>query len=106
MGENCWYNYPMTEDQLNQARDMIRQDPGLIWYTKSYDTLDIRSVVEAVLNYGSWEQTQQLISILGMDKTAELFAWHDSQPRSNLHRFARNYFKYYFDKYAPKYSHA
>jgi hypothetical protein len=44
--------FDITDDQLKAAQDIIRQDPPLIWYTKSYDTLDIRSVVEAVLNFG------------------------------------------------------
>jgi len=95
----------ITAAQLEAARDIIRQDPSLIWYTKSYDTLDIRSVVEAVLNYGTWQQTQDLIRILGMDQTAELFAWHNSRPRSNLHKLARNYYLHYFTRHAPKHSY-
>jgi len=95
----------MSEDQMTAARDIVRMDPSLIWYTKTYDDLDIRLVVEAVLNYGSWEQTQKLISILGIDKTAELFAWHKSHPRPNLHPLALNYYSYYFARYAPKYSY-
>lgn len=98
--------FDLPKNQLKAAQDIIRQDPSLIWYTKSYDTLDIRSVVEAVLNYGSWEQTQHLITILGMDKTAAIFAWHNAQPRSNLHKLARNYYSHYFNRYAPKYSYA
>lgn len=98
--------FDISNDQLKSAQDIIRQDPSLIWYTKSYDTLDIRSVVEAVLNFGTWQQTQHLISILGMDASAQLFAWHNSQPRSNLHKLARNYYSLYFARYAPKYSYA
>lgn len=98
--------FGVTKRELKAAQDIIRQDPPLIWYTKSYDTLDIRSVVEAVLNYGTWEQTRQLIKILGIDKTAQVFAWHNTQPRSNLHKLARNYYHYYFARHAPTYSHA
>ncbi|KKT54942.1 MAG: hypothetical protein UX08_C0013G0030 [Candidatus Collierbacteria bacterium GW2011_GWB1_45_35] len=98
--------FSLSDDQLKAAQDVIRDDPSLIWYTKSYDTLDIRSVVEAVLNCGTWEQTQRLISIIGIDKMAKLFAWHNTQPRSNLHKLARNYYSHYFARYAPKYSHA
>lgn len=97
--------FDLTDEQLKSSQNIIRDDPSLIWYTKSYETLDIRSVVEALLNYGTWEQTQKLINILGMDKTAQLFAWHNSQPRSNLHKLARNYYSLYFDRYAPNYSH-
>lgn len=95
----------MNEDQITAAREIIKQDPSLIWYTKDYDHLDIRAVVEAVLNYGSWEQTQKLISILGVDQTAKLFTWHKSQPRTNLHPLAINYYSYYFSRHASKYSH-
>lgn len=95
----------MDENALTAAQNIVREDPSLIWYTKTYNNLDIRSVVEAVLNYGSWEQTQKLISILGIDKTAELFTWHKSQPRPNLHPLALNYYSYYFARHAPKYSH-
>jgi len=97
------FNIP--KDQLKAAQDIIRHDPSLIWYTKSYDTLDIRSVVEAVLNFGTWKQTQHLIKILGMDKVAQLFAWHNTQSRSNLHKLARNYYSHYFARYAPNYTH-
>jgi hypothetical protein len=98
--------FSLSDDQLKAAQDVIRDDPSLIWYTKSYDTLNILSVVEAVLNYGTWDQTQRLISIVGIDKMAKLFAWHNTQPRSNLHKLARNYYSHYFARYAPKYSHA
>jgi hypothetical protein len=97
--------FSLSDDQLKAAQDVIRDDPSLIWYTKSYDTLNILSVVEAVLNYGTWDQTQRLISIVGIDKMAKLFAWHNTQPRSNLHKLARNYYSHYFARYAPEYSH-
>lgn len=95
----------MSDDQVREAQNIVRQDPSLIWYTKKYDNLDVRSVVEAVLNHGSWEQTQKLIKVLGMDQTAELFEWHKAQERSNLHPLARNFYSHYFAKYAPRYSH-
>jgi hypothetical protein len=96
----------MNEDQLNQARDIIRQDPSLIWYTKDYDHLDIRSVVEAVLNFGTKEQFEKLTKILSVDTTASVFHELDSMPRSNLHPLYLNYYSLYFAKYAPRYSHA
>lgn len=61
----------MNDDQLKAAQDIVRQDPSLIWYTKEYDKLDIRSIFEAILNYGTWDQTQKLISIIGIDRSAE-----------------------------------
>lgn len=98
--------FGITNKQLKLAQDIIRHDPPLIWYTKSYDTLDIRSVAEAVFNFGSWAQTQKLISILGVDMTAQIFAWHNSQARNNLHKLARNYYSLYFSRHVPKYTNA
>jgi hypothetical protein len=90
----------MIDDQLKQAQDIIRQDPGLIWYTKSYDTLEERSIVEAVLNYGYRDQVEKLISIFGLQKTATIFRQLDSMPRNNLHPIYRNYYRLYFNRYA------
>lgn len=95
--------FDISEKQLKEAQDIIRQDPPLIWYTKSYDTLDIRSVVEAVLNFGYKQQFDKLISILGMNKTAQVFDYLDQMPRNNLHPIYRNYYSLYFNRHAPKY---
>lgn len=96
--------FDISDDQLKSAQDIIRQDPPLIWYTKSYDTLDIRSVVEAVLNFGYKQQFDKLVSILGMNKTAQVFDYLDQMPRSNLHPIYRNYYSLYFARHAPKHT--
>lgn len=96
--------FDISDDQLKSAQDIIRQDPSLIWYTKSYDTLDIRSVVEAVLNFGYKQQFDKLISILGMNKTAQVFDYLDQMPRNNLHPIYRNYYSLYFARHAPKHT--
>ena len=50
---------------LNKARNIIRHNPGLIWYTDSYDHLSAKAIAEAILNYGSWENFQELRTLLG-----------------------------------------
>ena len=85
---------------LNKARNIIRHNPGLIWYTKSYDRLDIRSVTEAVLNYGTWGEFKNLSKIIGVSALARVFASLDSMPRNNLLPKVRSYFKLYFKRYA------
>jgi len=81
----------------------IKKRPYLIWYTKNYDQLSAESIVEAVLNYGDWDDVQGLIKILGMKKTAEIF-WRKSKPdkfgRQNYRPEIKHYFKLYFDKHA------
>ena len=83
-----------------QARQIIRDNPPLIWSTQSYEALPIESVVEAVLNYGSWDELQKLISVIGVQEVAQIFDRLNNHPRSNLHKLTRNYFQHYFAKYA------
>lgn len=82
------------------VRDIIKKKPYLIWYTKSYDSLSDEAVVEAVLNYGDWEDVQELIKILGIKKTAKIFRKQISGFRTNYRSEVKNYFKLYFNKYA------
>ena len=86
--------------KLDCARDIIRNNPSLIWYTKSYDQLDIRSITEAILNYGTWNEFKNLSKIIGVNTLAQIFTSLDSMPRNNLLPKARNYFKLYFKHYA------
>jgi len=85
---------------LNKARNIIRHNPGLIWYTKSYDQLDIRSIAEAILNYGTWAEFKNLSKIIGVNALARVFASLDSMPRNNLLPKVRSYFKLYFKRHA------
>ena len=87
------------DKKLDKARDIIRNDPSLIWYTKSYDQLDIRSITEAVLNYGTWSEFKKLSKITGINALARAFTFLDSMPRNNLLPKARNYFKLYFKRH-------
>lgn len=82
------------------VRDIIKKKPYLIWYTKSYDSLSDEAVVEAVLNYGDWDDVQELIKILGIKKTAKIFRKQISGFRTNYRSEVKNYFKLYFDKHA------
>lgn len=88
------------DKKLDRARNIIRQNPSLIWYTKSYDRLDIRSVTEAVLNYGTWSEFKSLSKIVGVNTLAQVFTSLDSMPRNNLLPKARNYFRLYFKRHA------
>ena len=87
------------DKKLDRARDIIRDDPSLIWYTKSYDRLDIRSITEAVLNYGTWNEFKKLSKITGIKALAGVFTFLDGMPRNNLLPKARNYFRLYFKRH-------
>jgi hypothetical protein len=62
--------------------------------------LDERSVVEAVLNYGNWDDFQVLFEVMGIEKVAEVFRTTSSLERSNYLPEVKHYFKLFFDKYA------
>ena len=83
--------------------DFIKARPYLIWWVKNYDALDAEAIVEATLNYGTWEDVQTLIGILGIQKVAQIFR-EKSQPsamgRQNYFPEIKNYFNLYFHKYA------
>lgn len=81
-------------------RDIIRKKPHLIWYTKDYDALDEEAVVEAVLNYGNWDDVQELIQIMGIKKVMAVFEAQISRPRYNYFPEIKDYFHRYFQKYA------
>jgi hypothetical protein len=80
--------------------EFIKKRPHLIWYTKNYDRLSKKSIVEHVLNYGSWQDVQEMIKILGIKKTADIFNKQILQKRINYDKKIMNYFKLYFARYA------
>ena len=82
----------------------IKKNKHLIWWVKDYKKLKAESIVEATLNYGDWEDVQTLIKILGIKKVAKIFrakSPKSSMGRTNYFPEVINYFKHYFNKYAP-----
>ncbi|MBU1178445.1 hypothetical protein KJ903_04515 [Patescibacteria group bacterium] len=79
----------------------IKKHPHLVWSTKNYNQLSTQSIVEAVLNYGDWSEVQEMIKILGIDKTAELFkeSLEDKMGRTNYRPEIANYFNLYFNRH-------
>lgn len=81
----------------------IKSRPYLLWYVKDKSKASPEAVVEAVLNYGDWQDVQKLIKILGIKKTARIF--RKKSPKSKIGRTnyrpeITNYFNLYFKKYA------
>ena len=78
----------------------IKSRPYLIWYVMERSALDQDSIVEHTLNYGDWSDVQEMIKILGLEKTAAIFRRQIDFRRCNYHPSTRNYFTRYFNKYA------
>lgn len=81
-------------------QDFIKKRPYLVWSTKNYDALNNEVIVEAVLNYGNWDDFKKMIKILGLKKTARIFREKSKQKRCNYRPEVKNYFNLYFNKYA------
>ena len=81
----------------------IKKRPYLIWYVKNLENLSEASIVEHVLNYGDWDDVQEMIKILGLKKTAKIFR-AKSKPskmgRQNYSKVVKHFFTLYFNKYA------
>ena len=84
-------------------QSFIKTKPYLVWSTKNYDHLSNEAIVEAILNYGDWDDVQKVIKILGIKKAARIFRKKSSPDkfgRQNYRPEIKHYFQLYFDKYA------
>jgi hypothetical protein len=80
--------------------DFIKKRPYLVWYVKDLGQLSPEAIVEAVLNYGDWDDVKKMIKILGIKRTADIFRKRSRMERSNYDPKIKNYFHLYFKKYA------
>lgn len=82
------------------VQNFIKKRPYLVWSVQNYQNLSEEAIVEAVLNYGDFDDVKKLISLLGLKKTAEIFRKDSRRTRSNYRPNIKNYFNLYFKKYA------
>lgn len=71
-----------------------------MWHTKDFDSLSEDAIVEAVLNYGDFDDIKKMLSIIGVKKAASIFRKKAGQKRSNYDPKIKNFFQLYFDRYA------
>jgi len=88
-----------NKSQIERARDIIRHKPHLIWYSDNYDGFSERTIFEHVLNYGEWEDVQELVKIYGFEGCYNLFKDLVKGARQNLYPQVAHYFNLYFLKH-------
>lgn len=88
----------------NDIHEFIKKRPYLIWHVRDLDSLSKEAIVEAVLNYGDFDDVKKMNSILGIERTAEIFRKQINQRRCNYRPEIKNYFNLYFQKYASRYT--
>ncbi len=83
-----------------ELKNFITKRKHLIWYVDYSKEIPVELIVEHTLNYGTWEDVQELIRIIGIERTADIFRKQIAGPRLNYRPEVMNYFKLYFNKYA------
>ncbi len=81
-------------------QEFIKKRKYLVWYVKDLEKLNNEAIVEAVLNYGDWNDVQKMFDILGIKEVAKIFRKRIGGMRCNYHLKTKNYFNLYFNKYA------
>jgi hypothetical protein len=81
---------------MTPLQTFIRDRKHLVWYVVDVTNLDEASVVEHVLNYGTWADVQALCSLLGVEHTAQVFTAHALGSRTNYRKNIARYFTRYF----------
>jgi hypothetical protein len=92
--EKICYHKGMT------IHEFIKKRPYLVWYVRDLGKLSEASIVEHVLNYGDWNDVQEMIKVMGIKKAARIFREKSRQKRCNYDPQVKNYFRLYFKKYA------
>ncbi len=82
------------------AKEFIEKRPHLIWYVDNFEELSDEVIVEAVLNYGEFDDVLEVIEIMGKEKVADIFKKESIKTRSNYKKDIKNYFNLFFNTHA------
>ena len=83
--------------QKYQLGKLLINRPDLNWYTPNPSGLDDEPALEAILNYGDWNDFIIMMQIVGKSGFKQLFTKIDNKPRSNLRPEIKHYFKLYIN---------
>ena len=83
-------------------KKFVKKRPYLFWSVKNPDQLSESALVEGVLNYGDFDDINDLKKLIGIEKMASIFATQIQKKRSNYSPKIKHYFSLYFKTHAPK----
>lgn len=83
----------------------IREHSDLFWYTpdEQKENISKEFLVETILNYGDLTAVKQLIKIIGIKKSSQIFfnsIQLSDRRKGNYHELTINYFTLFFSRYA------
>lgn len=81
-------------------RSFIEKRPYVIWHTRDFKHLSHEAALEAVLNYGDFDDVKKIIALMGKKKAARIFQKQARSRRTNYDPKIMNYFRLYFQKHA------
>jgi hypothetical protein len=95
-----------TYSGMSNYQNFIQKHSDLFWSVSlsKKEQISETLLVETILNYGSLEDTKELLELLGTEKTALIFSENVNKTRNNYLPIVENYFRLYFNRHAPKYS--
>ncbi len=82
--------------QSSRLQKIIQENPSLVWYTNNRSGLSDSSILEHILNYGTWKQVQEAIRLLGLKDMISLYRSLADTSRSNIKPQVKRYFNLYF----------
>ena len=85
---------------MTKLHKLFQDKPYLAWYVANIQTLSEKSMLEHILNYGTWDDFKIAENTFGIKKTSLLFNELKNNKRKNLKDKPINYFTKYFEKYA------
>jgi len=93
-------NTSVNNDTL---KEFINRHSLLWWWVpdEKKENLSLKSVVGAILNYGSLSDIKELFELFGLTTVADVFyEATNNQQRSNYSPEIENFFKLYFERHA------
>jgi hypothetical protein len=92
---------------MKSIEEYIEERKDLFWSIHDSQKKHISEAVllETILNYGTLEDVRELIEILGLEHTAEVFyQTTENRTRKNYFPQVEHFFKLYFDRHVRQYS--
>ena len=83
-----------------KLQKFISQKAHLMWYIDEIEKVSKSSIVESFLNYGSWDDIQELIKIMGKEDISIIFKKQLENKRINYSNKTKNFFSLYFNNNA------
>lgn len=84
--------------KLRLYREIVTEKPYLFWSVGNKRGLSTESVVEAVLNYGNFNDVLNLFEILSIKRVSEIFYKQSGLNRNNYKKQTQYFFDQYFKK--------